>query len=370
MTKLFEPLKIGSLTLPNRIIMAPLTRMRSKQPGNVPHKLNAEYYAQRASAGLIISEATQISQQGQGYPSTPGIHSPEQVQGWKIVTNAVHKAGGRIFLQLWHVGRISHTSHQPDGSLPVAPSALAAENSGTYTADWQETPIAVPRALETDEIPGIVADFKAGAENAKAAGFDGVEVHGANGYLLDQFLQDGSNARTDQYGGSIENRARLLLEVVDAVIEVWGKDRVGVRLSPYNAFNGMKDSDPVKLFTYVLGELDTRGVAFVDLIEPRAALAGMQDVNLEDKPQTASLFRHVLKTVLISSGGHTPNSAYEYTKNSLADAVAFGRHYISNPDLPERIRQSSPFTPYDRATFYGGATKGYTDYLPLNEKAA
>lgn len=370
MTKLFEPLTIGSLTLPNRIIMAPLTRMRSKQPGNVPYELNAEYYAQRASAGLIISEATQVSQQGQGYPGTPGIHSPEQVEGWKLVTKAVHQAGGRIFLQLWHVGRISHTSHQPNGSLPVGPSALAAENSGTYTADWQETPILVPRALEIDQIPGIVADYKAGAENAKAAGFDGVEVHGANGYLLDQFLQDGSNARTDHYGGGIENRARLLLEVVDAVIEVWGKDRVGVRVSPYNAFNGMKDSDPIKLFTYVLGKLDTRGVAFVHLIEPRSSFAGMQEDTLDDKPNTASLFRDVVKTVLISAGGHTPNSASEYVQNNLADAVAFGRHFISNPDLPERIRQSSSLTPYDRATFYGGATKGYTDYLSLKEQAA
>ncbi|WNM58911.1 alkene reductase [Candidatus Nitrospira allomarina] len=370
MTKLFEPLHIGSLTLPNRIIMAPLTRMRSQQPGNVPHELNAEYYAQRASSGLIVSEATQISQQGQGYPGTPGIHSPEQVQGWKLVTDAVHKAGGRIFLQLWHVGRISHPSHQPDGGLPVAPSALAAENSGTYTVDWQETPILVPRALETDEIPGIVGDYNAGAQNAKSAGFDGVEVHGANGYLLDQFLQDGSNLRTDHYGGSIENRARLLLEVVDSVIEVWGKDRVGVRLSPFNAFNGMKDSDPIKLFTYVLGALDTRGVAYVHLIEPRSSFAGMQDESLEDKPQTSSLFRPVLKTILISAGGHTPVSASEYVENNLADAVAFGRHFISNPDLPERIRQSSPLTPYDRATFYGGDMKGYTDYLPLKEQAA
>ena len=306
MTKLFEPLTIGSLTLPNRIIMAPLTRMRSRQPGNVPHALNAEYYAQRASAGLIISEATQVSRQGQGYPATPGIHSPEQAQGWKLVTDAVHEAGGRIFLQLWHVGRISHPSHQPDGGLPVAPSAIAAENSGTFTADWQETPIVIPRALESDEIPGIVADYKTGAENAKAAGFDGVEVHGANGYLLDQFLQDGSNARTDHYGGSIENRARLLLEVVDTVIDVWGKDRVGVRVSPYNAFNGMKDSDPIKLFTYVLGELDTRGVAFVHLIEPRSSFAGMKEDSLENAPQAASLFRGVLKTVLISAGGAYP----------------------------------------------------------------
>ena len=370
MTKLFEPLTIGSLTLPNRIIMAPLTRMRAKQPGNVPHQLNANYYAQRASAGLIISEATQISQQGQGYPSTPGIHSQEQVQGWKLVTDAVHQAGGRIFLQLWHVGRISHPSHQPNGDPPVAPSALAAENSGTFTADWQETPILIPRALETNEIPGIVADYKAAAENAKAAGFDGVEVHGANGYLLDQFLQDSSNVRTDQYGGSLENRTRLLLEVVDAVTEVWGSDRVGVRVSPYNAFNGMKDSDPIALFTYVLGELDARGVAFVHLIEPRSSFASGQDESLEDTPQAAPLFRDVVKTVLISAGGHTPDSANEAMDNNLADAVAFGRHYISNPDLPERIKNLAPLTPYDRATFYGGDTKGYTDYLTLNEKVA
>ena len=370
MTKLFEPLTIGSLTLPNRIIMAPLTRMRAKQPGNIPHELNAEYYAQRASAGLIISEATQISQQGQGYPGTPGIHSPEQVEGWKLVTDAVHQAGGRIFLQLWHVGRISHPSHQPNGALPVAPSALAAENSGTFTADWQETPILVPRALETDEIPGIIADYKAGAENAKAAGFDGVEVHGANGYLLDQFLQDSSNTRTDHYGGTIQNRARLLLEVVDAVIDVWGNDRVGVRVSPYNAFNGMKDSDPIQLFTYVLSELDTRGVAYVHLIEPRSSFAGMSDEGLEEAPQAASLFRKALKTVLISAGGHTPDSALEYTENHWADAVAFGRHFISNPDLPERIKKLSPLNPYDRGTFYGGDTKGYTDYLSLEEQAA
>lgn len=370
MTKLFEPLTLGSLTLPNRIIMAPLTRMRAKQPGNIPHELNATYYAQRASAGLIISEATQVSQQGQGYPATPGIHSPEQVQGWKLVTNAVHQAGGHIFLQLWHVGRISHPSHQPDGALPVAPSALAAENSGTYTADWQETPIVVPRALEADELPGIVAAYKAGAKNAKAAGFDGVEVHGANGYLLDQFLQDGSNARTDHYGGSIQNRARLLLEVVDAVIDVWGNDRVGVRLSPYNAFNGMKDSDPIKLFTYVLKELDTRGVAFVHVIEPRSSFAGMSDEGLEEAPQAASLFRQMVKTVLISAGGHTPDSALDYTEKGLADAVAFGRHFISNPDLPERIKKLAPLNPYDRATFYGGETKGYTDYLSLEEHAA
>ncbi len=370
MTILFDPLQMGSLTLPNRIIMAPLTRMRAMQPGNIPHELNAKYYAQRASAGLIISEATQISQQGQGYPGTPGIHSLEQVRGWTLVTDAVHQAGGRIFLQLWHVGRISHPSHQPNGARPVAPSALAVENSGTLTVDWQETPILVPRALETEEIPGIVADYKSAAENAKAAGFDGVEIHGANGYLLDQFLQDGSNVRTDHYGGSIQNRARLLLEVVDAVMEVWGHDRVGIRLSPYGKFNGMKDSDPIRLFTYVLRELDARGVAYVHVIEPRLANPGMHDEIVEDTPQAASLFRGAFKTVLVSAGGHTPDSAREFIQKNMADAVAFGRHFISNPDLPERIRKSGPLTPYDRATFYGGDSKGYTDYLTLNEQGA
>ncbi len=369
MTTLFNTLTLGDLTLSNRIIMAPLTRMRSKQPGNIPYALNAEYYAQRASAGLIISEATQISQQGQGYPGTPGIHSPEQVEGWKLVTNAVHKAGGKMFLQLWHVGRISHTSHQPDGGLPVAPSAIAAKNSGTYSASWKPVSIETPRALELSEIPGIIADFKRGAENAKAAGFDGVEVHGANGYLLDQFLQDGSNQRTDAYGGSIENRARLLLEVVDAAISVFGKGRVGVRLSPYGTFNDMHDSDPVKLFTYVLEQLSARGIAYAHLIEPRASGAGGGDALNENAPSTSALFRNAFRGVFLSAGGYTPELAKEAVANNSVDAVVFGRHFISNPDLVERIRQGVALNRYDRATFYGGAEKGYTDY-PAYSKAA
>lgn len=370
MTNLFTPLPLGTLTLPNRIVMAPLTRMRSKQPGNIPQALNAEYYAQRASAGLIISEATQISQQGQGYPGTPGIHSPEQVAGWKLVTDAVHRAGGRIFLQLYHVGRISHPSHQPGGAPPVAPSAIAAKNSGTHTADWKETPILMPRALEAAEIPGIIADFTSAAQNAKDAGFDGVEVHGANGYLLDQFLQDGSNQRTDRYGGSIENRARLLLEIVDAVIKIWGKDRVGVRLSPYGMFNDMRDSDPVALFTYVLQQLGARGIAFVDMIEPRATSAGGSDAVAKDMPNVATLFRNAFTGVMISAGGYDPQLAKEVVEHQQVDAVAFGRHFIANPDLPERIRQNAALNKYDRSTFYGGAEKGYTDYPTLSAKAA
>jgi N-ethylmaleimide reductase len=370
MTALFDSLKIGDLTLSNRVIMAPLTRMRSTQPGNIPNALNAEYYAQRASAGLIISEATQISQQGQGYPATPGIYSAEQVEGWKLVTNAVHKAGGKIFLQLWHVGRISHPSLQPNGGQPVAPSALEAKNSGTYTAEWKPTSILTPRALETAEVAGIVEDFRKGAQNAKDAGFDGVEVHGANGYLLDQFLQDGSNKRSDVYGGSIENRARFLLEAVDAAIGVFGAGRVGVRLSPYGTFNDMQDSDPVALFSYVLAQLDARKIAYAHIIEPRSSAAGGADVVAEDAPITANIFRSKFKGTLISAGGYNRELALEAVASGNADAVAFGRAFIANPDLPMRLQQNAPLNKYNRATFYGGKEVGYTDYPFLDAKAA
>jgi N-ethylmaleimide reductase len=364
MPTLFDSLKVGDLTLANRVVMAPLTRMRSKQPGNIPHELNATYYAQRATAGLIISEASQISQQGQGYPGTPGIHSEEQVQGWKLVTDAVHKAGGRIFLQLWHVGRISHSSHQPNASSPVAPSAIK-PSGGTFSASWQPVEFETPRALDISEIPGIIADYRHGAENSQRAGFDGVEVHGANGYLLDQFLQDGSNQRTDGYGGSIPNRARLLLEVVDQAISVWGRGRVGVRLSPYGTFNDMHDSDPVALFTYVLSELDKRSIAYVHLIEPRSSSAGSQDANITNAPQTAAIFRSAFKGTLISAGGYTREDAQVTVAEGRADAIAFGRLFISNPDLPTRLRINADLNAYDRATFYGGAEKGYTDYPTL-----
>lgn len=370
MTSLFDPLQMGDLTLSNRIIMAPLTRMRSKQPGNIPYELNAHYYEQRATAGLIISEATQISPQGQGYPATPGIHSQEQIEGWQKVTKAVHAKGGKIFLQLWHVGRISHPSLQPQSQTPVAPSAIAAENSGTYTADWKPTPILTPRALETSEIKGIIADYRQAAENAKAAGFDGVEVHGANGYLPDQFLHDGSNKRTDIYGGSIENRARFLLEAVDASIDVWGKDRVGVRLSPYGTFNDMHDSDPVALFNYVLSELSNRCIAYAHLIEPRSTSAGGSDAVLEDAPSTSQLFRKAFKGTFLSAGGYTGELAEEAVGSGSVDAVVFGRLYISNPDLVERLKSGQPLNRYDRATFYGGSEKGYTDYPVASAKVA
>lgn len=369
MTNLFTPLSLGKLTLNNRIIMAPLTRMRSMQPGNIPWTLNAEYYAQRASAGLIISEATQVSQQGQGYPATPGIHSPEQREGWKLVTDAVHARGGKIFLQLWHVGRISHSSHQPGQAVPVAPSAIAPSGM-TFTADWKQVPYETPHALTVDEIRAVIGDFKHAAENAKRAGFDGVEVHGANGYLLDQFLQDGSNHRTDAYGGSIEHRSRLLLEVVDTVIEVWGSGRVGVRLSPYGTFNDMQDSDPLALFSHVIRELNARTIAYLHVIEPRATSAGGSDAVAESLPSTAALFREQFSSTFISAGGYTPETAADAVASGETDAVAFGRFFISNPDLPERISKGIALTPYNRATFYGGTEKGYTDYPTASSQAA
>lgn len=361
MSDLFDALTVGDLHLNNRIIMAPLTRMRSKQPGNIPYALNAKYYAQRASAGLIISEASQISQQGQGYPATPGIHSAQQVAGWKLVTDAVHARGGKIFLQLWHVGRISHSSHQPANGLPVAPSAIKPTGK-VFTADWKQADYEMPHALSIDEIAAILEDYTHAARNAQYAGFDGVEVHGANGYLLDQFLQDGSNKRDDMYGGSIENRARFLLEAVDAAINVWGKGRVGVRLSPYGTFNDMSDSDPVALFSYVMAELNRRGIAYVHVIEPRATSAGGSDAVAEDAPSTSALFRKNFDGVFISAGGYQPDTAQQAIESGAADAVAFGRFYISNPDLPERIKSGVPLQLYHRATFYGGEEKGYTDY--------
>ncbi len=361
MATLFDPLALGDLTLANRLVMAPLTRMRSQQPGNIPHALNAEYYAQRAGAGLIISEATQISQQGQGYPGTPGIHSEEQVAGWKQVTDAVHAKSGKILLQLWHVGRISHSSHQPGGKAPVAPSSIKPTGK-VFTADWKQADYEMPHALSLAEIEAIKNDYRKACENAKRAGFDGVEVHGANGYLLDQFLQDGSNQRTDTYGGSIENRARLLLEVVDIAVQVWGKGRVGVRLSPYGTFNDMSDSDPVALFGTVIDQLNARGIAYIHMIEPRATGAGGSDAVDENAPCTSVLFRKRFKGVFISAGGYTPESAKAAVESGQADAVAFGRYYISNPDLAQRLQKGIALTPYDRATFYGGNQKGYTDY--------
>ncbi len=362
MKSLFESVKVGDLTLNNRIIMAPLTRMRSKQPGDIPHALNALYYSQRSTAGLIISEATQISPQGKGYPATPGIHSNEQIAGWKLITQAVHEQGGKIFLQLWHVGRISHKSLQIDGKLPVAPSAIPAKNSGTYDSNFKPVAIETPHALTIDEIKSIIEDYKNATKNAIEAGFDGVELHGANGYLLDQFLHDGSNQRDDIFGGSIENRCRLVLEILDEIIKIIGKGRVGIRLSPYGTFNDMNDSNPIELFSYLLSEINSRNIAFVDLIEPRASTAGGSDKNNDKAPSTSELFRSKYNGFLISAGGYNPQTAKEAIEKNLADAISFGRYYISNPDLVNRIKNGLELTKYDRSTFYGGGEKGYTDY--------
>ena len=367
---LFSPVELGRYTLRNRMVMAPLTRNRAGA-GNVPHALNAEYYAQRASAGLIISEATQISPQGVGYPSTPGIHSPEQVEGWKLITQAVHDKGGRIFLQLWHVGRISHPLLQPDEALPVAPSAIKPE--GMASTLQGEKPFVTPRALETDEIAGIVEDYRKAAENALAAGFDGVEIHSANGYLLDQFLQDGVNKRTDRYGGTVENRARFLLEVTEAVVSVWGGDRVGVRLSPAGTFNDMSDSNPAETFSYVAAALNQFNLVYLHLVEPRVNEDSLNrwmkidnaEIHLDEL--TSGFFRSYFHGKIISAGGHDRDSGNEAIASGNADLIAYGRLFISNPDLPKRFELNAPLNPYDRSSFYGGTEKGYTDYPPLEQ---
>ncbi len=355
--KLLEPYQLGPYTLKNRMVMAPLTRNRAVI-GNVPQPMNVDYYKQRVSAGLIVTEATQISPQGQGYPSTPGIHSPEQVEGWKPITKAVHENAGLIFQQLWHVGRISHPSLQPSGELPVAPSAIAPEGNASTLSGPQ--PFVTPRALETDEIPAIVEDYRQAAQNALAAGFDGVEIHSANGYLFDQFLHDGSNKRTDLYGGAIENRAKFLLEAVAAVVSVWGADRVGIRLSPSGTFANMSDSEPKALFTYVAQQLDRFNLAYLHIVEPR--VQGNMDVETPDMELSTGYFRSIYSGTVISAGGHTRETGEATLAAGHADLVAYGRLYIANPDLPNRFALNASLNPYDRSTFYGGTEKGYLDY--------
>jgi 2,4-dienoyl-CoA reductase-like NADH-dependent reductase (Old Yellow Enzyme family) len=347
---LFDPLKVGDLELPNRIVMAPLTRCRAGA-GRVPNALMAEYYRQRASAGLIISEATCVSPQGVGYPDTPGIWSSEQVEGWKQVTQAVHEAGGRIFLQLWHVGRVSHPDYL-NGELPVAPSAIAPAGFVSLLRPQRE--FVTPRALEMVEIPGIVEDYRKGAENAKRAGFDGVEIHGANGYLLDQFLQDSTNHRHDVYGGSVENRARLMLEVTDAAVSVWGAGRVGVHLAPRGDAHSMGDSNPLQTFGYVAEQLGRRGIAFIFTRES----LGADRISPELKRRFGG--------VLIANEGFNRESAQQVIAAGEADAVAFGKDFIANPDLVRRLQLNVALNPYDTATFYGYGLPdpkvGYTDY--------
>ncbi|MDQ0471374.1 alkene reductase [Labrys wisconsinensis] len=354
MPNLHDPIKIGALELPNRIVMAPLTRTRASE-GRVPNALMRDYYVQRASAGLILTEATSVTPMGVGYPDTPGIWSGEQVAGWKLVVDGVHAAGGRIALQLWHVGRISDPVYL-DGALPVAPSAIAPE--GHVSLVRPQKAYETPRALETDEIPGIVEAYRRGAENARAAGFDAVEIHGANGYLLDQFLQDGSNKRTDRYGGSIENRARLMLEVTDAVISVWGADRVGMHLNLRRNSHSMSDSTPEETFSHVARELGKRGIAFI---------CGRESL---EAPRLAPAVRKAFGGVFIANDGFTEETAEAALAAGEADAVAFGKLYIANADLVERFALGAPLNEPNPATFYAKGTLGYTDYPLLQTEAA
>jgi len=354
--KLLSPVRLGELELPNRVLMAPMTRNRAAA-GNVPTDLNATYYAQRASAGLIVTEATQVSPRGVGYPGTPGIHTDDQVEGWRKVTRAVHERGGRIFLQLWHVGRISHPDLQPGGELPVAPSAIAPAGQAMTLAGPQ--PFVTPRALAEGEIPGVVAEFSAGARRARQAGFDGIEIHGANGYLIDQFLRSGSNTRSDRYGGTPANRARFLLEVTAAVVDAWGGGgRVGVRLSPTSAFNDMRDGDPLATFAHAAAALDGFGLAYLHVVEMRPVAP--------DLPHATPVLRRAFHGPLVLNGGFDRDTAEAALRAGEGDAVAFATKFLANPDLPARLAAGAPLNLPDRATMYGGGAKGYVDYPALD----
>jgi len=367
--RLKAPFQSDSLKLTHRVVMPPLTRMRAGAADGVPSPLAPEYYSQRATrGGLLIAEATQISQQGQGYPQTPGIYSASQIEGWAQVVNAVHAKGSHFILQLWHVGRISHSSLQVGGKLPVAPSAIAPKGNA-FTSTFGRVPHEVPHALELSEIAAIVADYKQAATNAKQAGFDGVEIHAANGYLLQQFLENNANQRTDAYGGSIENRARLLFEVLDAVASVWPMDRIGVRLSPYSDVGDMTDSDPAALYTHVITRLNEAGVGFLDLIEPQSRSGLTAEPNTAAPALVCKLFRPLFAGPLIGSGGFTAHSAEAALQAGELDLVGFGRAFIANPDLPARLFNGVKLNPLNVKTIYGGAEQGYTDYPLMAEQA-
>jgi N-ethylmaleimide reductase len=360
---LFSPITIGDLNLPNRIVMTPLTRSRAGE-GNAPTEMNATYYAQRASAGLIISEATQISPEGVGYIFTPGIHSDEQIAGWKKVTQAVHDKGGRIFLQLWHVGRISHPFFQPDNALPVAPSSIKPDAQAFTENGKEDCP--TPRALETAEVEEIILQYGKAAQNAKDAGFDGVEIHGANGYLIDQFIRDGTNKRDDIYGGSVENRCRFALEVVEEVIKVWGPERVGIRLSPTGTFNDMHDSDPKTTFTTLVEKLNAYNLCYLHVVEPFSHDHPFSSEGEEGR-LLAPLLREIFDNAFMLNGGMDKRHGTRAIKSGLADFVSFGVPYIANPDLVERFKKDAPLNEPDKDTFYGGDEKGYIDYPALEE---
>lgn len=354
-TDLFSSISLDGLTLANRVIMAPLTRNRAAMPGNIPQAMNVTYYAQRAAAGLIISEATQVSPEGVGYPATPGIHSQQQVEGWRAVTDAVHAQGGRMFVQLWYCGRISHPDLLPDHQQPVSASSIKPEGDAVTFEGLK--PFVEPRALRSDEIPGIVDQYRQAAKRAREAGFDGVEIHSANGYLLDQFLRDSSNRRDDHYGGSLENRTRLLMEVLSAVLETWEPARVGVRISPENTFNDIRDSDPQNTFNHVAGALGGRGLGYLHVVEGDM-LSGERGI---DYRQIRNQF----------DGHYMANCGYDKTRagsaiaSGDADMVSFGQLFIANPDLVQRFKTNATLNSPDPETFYGGGEKGYTDYPPL-----
>jgi N-ethylmaleimide reductase len=369
--KLFQPIALGPYQLRHRIAMAPLTRSRARAPGNVPTPLNAAYYAQRASAAVIIAEATQVSMQAQGYAWTPGIHSREQIEGWRLVTAAVHAAGGLIFLQMWHVGRISHPSLQPDNMLPVAPSAIQ-PNAQAFIenerGEGENVPCLMPRALTSEEMPYLIKQYERGARNAMEAGFDGVEVHGANGYLIDQFINSSSNQRSDQYGGSIENRARLLLEVVDVISAVWGSERVGVRLSPLGTFNDMGDERPEETFGYIVEKLNDCKLAYLHVINPAAGAIEKKTAPDPAALRMLDLIRKKYRGTLMLCGGFDHDTAEQWLEQGKADLIAFGRKFLANPDLPERFLRRAPLNREDPPTFYGGGPKGYTDYPTLAQE--
>lgn len=360
MFKLLSPTILGEIELSNRMIYAPLTRCRAGD-GYVPQAINALYYAQRASAGLIITEATQVARNGIGYPNTPGIYSQKQVEGWKKVTDAVHNKGGKIFLQLWHAGRVAHPSFLEPAEIPVAPSAIVA----SAMADTQngQQPHVIPRELKLEEIPLVIKQFQQGAKNALEAGFDGVEIHGGNGYLLDQFLQDNSNQREDEYGGSIERRSRFLLEVTQAVVGVWGKEKVGVRLSPSSTFNDMHDSNPTATFSYVVSQLARLGIGYLHVIEPR--IRGNVTIEDDGLGLGAKFFRPIFTGIIVTAGGYCRDTGEAILQSNDADLVAYGRHFLANPDLPKRFALNASLNKYNRDTFYTSGEAGYIDYPTL-----
>ncbi|MCA1364379.1 alkene reductase [Bradyrhizobium sp. IC3069] len=361
-TKLFETYKLGPITLANRLVMAPLTRNRAVPGTFVPGPLAAEYYAQRASAGLLITEASQVSQQGQGYQDTPGIYSKEQVAGWRKVTDKVHERGGKIFVQLWHVGRISHVDLQANGAAPVGPSAIRAKGKTFVNGGFAD--VSEPRALELSEIPGIIDDFKRATKNALEAGFDGVEIHGANGYLLEQFAKDGANKRTDAYGGSIENRAKLMLEVSKAVVAEAGAGRTGIRISPVTPANDISDSNPQALYDHIVDGLSALKLVYLHVVE--GATGGPRDI----APFDYASLRKRFSGAYVANNGYDFDLASKVLEANAADLIAFGKPFISNPDLVERLKQGAALNDWDKNTFYGGGAKGYTDYPTLAAEPA